>query len=225
MIQWIRNLFGLGARTNDLTDPRWWQKIGWFGAETASGAEVNSATAMTYSAVWAATRLIAGTGGSLPFGLYKRIPLESKGIAGEGHVAADDHPLDYVLSVRPNPQMTAGNFRRLMWQYQVNWGNAVAIKVVDPDTQEVDSLWPIHPSRMKIENRDGEYLFHATRPDGTQRTFRQDEVFHVPNVLTLDGVIGLGTIEAARESIGMGLATERYGANFFGGDGIPRAVV
>jgi hypothetical protein len=40
-----------------------------------------------------------------------------------------------------------------------------------------------------------------------------------------DGIMGKGVIRHARESIGFGLATERYGANWFQGQGIPRVIV
>ena len=52
-------------------------------------------------------------------------------------------------------------------------------------------------------------------PSGTQLVLEPADVLHIRG-LSDDGQIGIGAVSKARESIGLGLATERFGATFFG---------
>lgn len=58
--------------------------------------------------------------------------------------------------------------------------------------------------------------------DVTNETYvyRPDQVFHVKG-LSFDGVKGISPIAQAREAIGLSLATEEYGAKFFGNGARP----
>jgi HK97 family phage portal protein len=204
-----------------LFDSRHWFSTG-DGRKTTSKETVSEESALNYSAVWCATRLLCGTGASLPFPVYT-------GFGTDERSKARQHPLFRILNGRPNYEMTAYNFRSIMWQWQVNWGNAYAEIVREGGDPEapLDSIWPIHPSRVKVCRDEDDYLYYEVRDESTRQWVDVDpwRILHVPSIITYDGIQGHGVIAHAKESIGAGIAAEKYGAHWFGGAAVPRATI
>ena len=194
----------------------------WYGpvARTVSSrVNVNENTALNYSACWAATRLLAGTSGWLSLNLYKR---ESGG--GKG-IATDDRR-NYCVDCCPNDQMIPTLFKSQTMNQQINWGNGYA--EIQLDTRgNLAALWPIHASRVDpLIGQDDGKLWYKVRNNAAPPTYIESkDILHFPSIISDDGIVGKGVVRHAREAIGMGLATERYGASWFGKGGIPRAVV
>jgi HK97 family phage portal protein len=201
-------------------DKRLWHSVG--GRTTTAKENVSEDSALNYSAVWCATRLLCGTGASLPFPVYS-------GFGSDERSKARKHPLFRLLNGRPNYEQTAYNFRSVMWQWQVNWGNAYAEIVREGDDPEapLESLWPIHPSRVEVCRDESDYLYYKVREERGGGSVELDpwRMLHIPSIITYDGVSGHGVIGHARESIGAGIAAEKYGAHWFGGAAVPRAVI
>src|SRR4051812_25655519 len=112
----LLSLFGLGAKQSLAPAPwddYWYNSVG---TQTAAGVRVDEQVAMNYSVCWAATRLLAGTTGWLPFNLYKRLPSGGANIATE-------HPVHRLIHDQPNTEMGAMMFRSRGVNHQVNWGN------------------------------------------------------------------------------------------------------
>ena len=195
---------------------------------TQSGTRVDEYIALTYAACWCATRIIAETEASLDLFTYRR-----DGKDGQDTRHATDLPLYDKLLHAPNPDMDSMAFREGRTAHQVNWGNAFAeIEFERPGdpTSDLVALWPIHPSRVKpVRPGDGDdlrgYRYLVRNNDGTTVPMRANEMLHVPGVLSEDGIWGKGTVAHARESIGMGLGTERHGATSVGSGNLPRAVL
>lgn len=206
---------------NGFFDKRLWHTVG--GRKTTSKENVSEETALNYSAVWCATRLMCGTGASLPLPLYRGMK------SGEVREKARNHPLFRLLNAAPNYELTAYNFRSIMWQWQVNWGNAYAEirrEGDDPEGPLVD-LWPIHPVRVQpCRDKETEELFYKIKDETTREWEEVDpwRILHIPSIITYDGIHGHGVISHARESIGAGIAAEKFGAHTFV-SGVPRAVV
>ncbi len=198
-------------------DPQMWSSF--LGRKTAAGVSVNESVAMTYSAVWACTR-IYGALFSVPIFMYQN--------TAKGKLRATDHHVEKVLRGMFNPELEASNGRRLLSQWQVNWGNAACEVIRDDNTGDLRELWPLKPWLLSAERNEasGELRWkYRNEKTGNEDTLRQDQVWNIPNIISHDGIVGCGTIRAARETIGFGLGTEKYGANFFGGDGVPRLVI
>jgi HK97 family phage portal protein len=86
---------------------------------------------------------------------------------------------------------------------------------------EITELMPIHPDRVKIELLpSGEYRYRVTDRSGTVVIMPRGEVWHLRG-LSSDGLMGMSPIELARESLGMALAAQDYGARFFANDAKP----
>lgn len=203
-------------------DARLWSSVD-SGRKTVSSEYVSEEKALNYSAVWCATQLLCGTGASLPLPLYS-------GLMDEDRAKEREHPVYRILNGQPNREQTAYSFRSLMWQWQVNWGNAYAEIERQGNSSEgrIVALWPLHPSRVKVERDENRELVYEVRDEsGGGKTYLDPwQMFHVPSIVTHDGIVGHGVIEHARESIGAGIAMEKYGANWFGsGGGVPRVVI
>lgn len=178
------------------------------GSKVRAGVAVNQATAMTYSAVYNAVTIYAQTIASLPLHVYRTRP-------DGGKERATDYPLYRVLHDRPNPLLDSYRFRELMMVYLLLWGNFYA-EVIERDGYE-DELWPIPPWRaqpqLMANGRDIQY--QVTLPDGRSAVLPRERVFHVAG-MGFDGLRGKSIISLARESLGLGMAAEAFGAQFFG---------
>lgn len=187
----------------------------WYGPtaqRTKAGVDVDELTAMNYSVCWAATRLLAGTSAWLPLNLHKTL-------AAGGSEVLDDERLYSILHDAPNPEMSSMMWRSTEFGQQINWGNCY--NEIERDASgDVLYLWPIHASRVKLKQRDdGSLVYLVRNNNGTDTPIAYDDMFHVPSVISDDGRIGKGVIQHARESIGHAIATERYGAGWFGSGG------
>lgn len=183
-----------------------------------SGVRVDELRAMQTSAVYACVKILAETVASLPLHLYK------KGKDGKNE-SAEQHPLFSCLYETPNEEMTSFEFRETMMTSLLLWGNAYARKI--KKNGHITELWYLKPQYMTVE-RDTQTgkIKYTYSDDITNQTYvyRPDQVFHLKS-LSIDGVTGLSPIAQAREAVGLSLATEEYGAKFFGNGARPGGVL
>lgn len=218
----IRRFVVSGGGLWTLRDPRYWPEILGGGRKTVSHEWVGEETALKWSAVWCATQLYCGIGSSLPLPIYR-------GLDDERRKKVRQHPLYRLLNISPNPEQTAFAFRSVMWQWQVNWGNAFAEIEREGNTQDAPlvALWPIHPARVQIKRDDAGNLYYEVREENSGERTELDpwRIWHIPSILTVDGIEGRGVISHARETIGGGIAAEKKAANAFGSGNLPRVVI
>lgn len=215
------SMFGTVANWWDLFwNRRSWTPIGGMGP-TTSMEPVSEESALNCAAVHCATRLLCGTGASLPLPLYS-------GRDNDTRTKERTHKAFRLLNGSPNPEQTAYNFRSLLWQWQVNWGNGYAEierEGNDPNGDLV-ALWPLHPSRVEIQYDNAENLVYKVRNERREPSYLPPwKMFHVPSIITYDGITGHGVIAHARETIGAAIAQEKFGANLFGRGAMPSIVI
>jgi len=86
---------------------------------------------------------------------------------------------------------------------------------------EITELIPIHPDRVRMELlTEGDYRYRIQNQAGHELILPRGEVWHLRG-LSSDGLLGLSPIELSRESLGMALAAQDYGARFFNNDAKP----
>lgn len=183
-----------------------------------SGVAVNEDVALAYSAVWACVRLIAETIEYLPWHVYERTP-------GGGREMQPEHPLDHILDYKWNPEMDAGRCRRNIVAHALTWGNGYAEKERD-NAGRVQALWPITPDRVNPDRvrQTGQLVYDISNPSGPNTVLLPDEIFHLAG-LGWDGIMGYSPIMMGAQSIGMGLAMEKFGASYFGSGAMPSGVL
>ncbi|WMJ87784.1 phage portal protein [Anaerocolumna sp. MB42-C2] len=192
---------------------------------TTSGKNVNEHTAMQTTAVYACVRILAEAIAGLPLHVYQyRLDGSKERIP--------QHPLYYLLHNEPNPEMTSFVFRETLMSHLLLWGNAYA-QILRNGRGQVIALYPLLPCKMEVNRApNGELVYKYYRdadesvlnPKGGYVTLRKDEVLHIPG-LGFDGLVGYSPIAMAKNSIGMSLATEEYGASFFANGANPGGVL
>src|SRR5574343_369870 len=182
-------------------------------ARSVSGVRVSPDAAMRLAAVYACVRILSETMASLPLVVYR--PRKD---GGKDRIT--DHWLYRVLSKRPNGFQNPFECREMLQGHLVLRGNAFC-KIVANGRGEVTELMPIHPDRVRIELlKDGEYRYRVRNQAGDEMFFPRGEIWHLRG-LSSDGILGLSPIELSRESLGMALAAQDYGARFFSNDAKP----
>jgi len=219
MSLWSRlsNMFIKSDTTSDA--PAQWL-IDWVrgGEKSVSGESVSPDSAMRTSAVFACVNVRSEDVGKLPCMLYQRL-------ADGGKRRAVEHQLYSLIRDRPNPRMTALDFRQMMQAHKDLRGNAYAIKEFNGRGQVV-ALWPIPPMHVTVlQAKDSHELFYRlTIPGKDTETIPAEGIVHLRG-LTLDGIMGLSPIAYHRETIGMAIAAEKYGAAFFGNSARPDGIL
>jgi HK97 family phage portal protein len=186
---------------------------GWLfgGGQTSTGVTVSEETALTYAAFWSAVTRISADVASLPLILYKRDKTGAK-------QRFTDHPLYWLLHDEPNPEMSAMVFRETLQAHVLTWGNGYA-EIERNGAGRPYALWPLAPTRVSpfrpSNDPYGPLRYRVSNPSGGDTILRAEDVLHIPG-LGYDGSCGYSVVGKARESLGLGLATQQFGATFFG---------
>lgn len=185
--------------STSLANPASWM---FDGSASKTGIAITEDSAMRLSAVFGAVRVISETIASLPWMVKQDFEGSTRNAAA--------HPINQLIH-SPNGMMTDFNFRESCQAHLCLHGNAyIAIK--RNEAGQPVSLIPVHPDRVKVKVYKDEKFY--TIDDGKE-TFDDTEMIHIVG-LSFDGIVGKSVIEAARESIGLGLAADQFGGSFFG---------
>jgi HK97 family phage portal protein len=178
---------------------------GLFSGASFAGTHVTEKNAIGLSAHFACVRLIATTLASLPVHIYER--------TADGKRRRNDHPAARLLRDRPNPDMTAFSFIEAMQAQISNRGVALAELVFDRKGS-VAEIWPIPPGvcTPAREKKDGPVVYKFMNSGAVLPAWK---ILHVPG-LGFDGVNSFSPVQLFRQSFGLGMAVEEFGARFFG---------
>ncbi len=180
------------------------------GDATASGIVVTEDTSLEWTPLAAALRILCNTTAMIPLQVLQR--------EERGKVKRDDLVLWNILHDSPNPEQTSMEFRVLIPIHQILWGNFFA-EIVRANGN-VRQLWPINPDRVRVKRRGRSLSYIISLPDGDQVTLGREQILHIPGFVS-GGLVGRSLANDHAETIGLGLATERYTAHFFGNDASP----
>jgi HK97 family phage portal protein len=199
-----------------LANPAPWFHDAMSGPRSYTGRSVGADDAMRSMAVLACVKILAESVASLPLPVYKRL-------GAGGKERAPSHPLYPLLHDLPNPEITSMELREVLMAHLGLWGNAYCEVVRDELLRPVQ-LWPLSPNRVKpARGPDGALVYGVKRGNGSTVSLRADQVWRIKGFGT-DSYSGLSPIGQAREAIGLALATEEFGARFFG-NGRPSGVL
>lgn len=168
---------------------------------SSTGIPVDETSAITLSAVWASVRIISETLASIPVDVYYR--------DGETRRRASEHPVSKLIAHNPNKTSSSFTFRETLAANLCLHGNAYAIIVRDAAARPIE-LVSVHPNRVKIKVNKGEKFYTVD----DKKTYSDEEMLHFVG-LSFDGVKGQSPLDALRDAIGMGIAAQQFGAEFF----------
>jgi len=215
----ILSIFKRSAPLNNLSTSRTFI----FG-RASSGVDVTERTALQTAAVYACVRVISEAIASLPLKLY-----EYKGNGTQIHT---DHPLYDILHTVPNPEMTSFVWRETLMSHLLLWGNGFC-QILRDGLGRIVALYPLLPNKIDMSRNESGEIYYTYYPafDEANNRDKQNgvmltkyDVLHIPGH-SYDGLMGYFPIGLHRNTIGMAMATENYGATFFANGANPSGVL
>lgn len=218
------------------------------GGRTDSGIRVSELTALQVGTVFACVNVISDGVSSLPLHVYQKATIGKR----QSKTLAVDNPVYDLVHTEPNPEMTSAVFFKTAMCHALLWGNCYA-EIQRNLSGQICGIWPRNPARtrpiriLKPLLFEGDLLPAGTlmyetsdqlmdsssfvvdqNPEvmnvGMKRLVLAENMVHVPG-LTLDGRLGQSTVWLARQAFGLALATEKYGAKFFGNGARPAGIL
>jgi HK97 family phage portal protein len=127
-----------------------------------------------------------------------------------------------LIRDRPNPYQTAFEFKQLLQAWVDLRGNGYALKEIDGRGRIV-ALWPVNPTWVTVLHvpDSWELFYRVSYPHGGTITYPAEAILHLRG-MTLDGWTGVSPVTYHRETIGLAIAAQQYGAAFFGNSAQPQ---
>lgn len=181
------------------------------GARTKSGVVVTPRSALKLGSMWATTNLLASVVSNLPVDVFR----------GTGPTKTPVTPQPLLVG---SPSLLVS---RREWVYQAMMslllrGNAYgAVVGRDAILRPTQVEW-LNPDTVVVRQKTS-----LTRPTyevgGTE--VPRDDIIHMRAFVQPGSAIGLSPVEYHAESIGVGLAAQRYGSQWFGDGAHPSAIL
>lgn len=191
--------FSLGGFNNDVSI----QTLNIW-AKSSSGVIITEEVALQLATVWACIKVISEDIASLPWHVFQRINNERRERRFE-------HPVEHILNIEANEENDAFIFRELMLRWALSYGNGYA-EIERDRGGRPQKLWPIHPENMRLMRHEttGELLYVVRN----EHLFTQRDIFHLKGP-SPDGLNGWPVLALALNTIGLGIASEQYGSEYF----------
>jgi HK97 family phage portal protein len=177
-------------------------------APTASGMAVNDQTAMQLTAVYACVRILASA--------LSRLPLNAMVTRDGIQVPTTPAPTIVV-----DPFGGAGStrfptrrngFKQLAVSTLLR-GNGYGMVTARDYLYRPSRIAVLHPDQVKVKlDDDGGRVYEVNR----QRVDNPNDMLHLTGMCMPGAAEGMSPVSYARQAIGLGLAAEKFGAQFFG---------
>ena len=174
-----------------------------------AGVTVNTDTALRFTAVFAAIKLLSENIAGLP----KSVMVKTK---DGGYEPASDHPAFALLSDTPNPYTDIFTF----WFTVLGWvlGKGNAFVIIRYDRGKPVRLDQVNPDWVKVDFADGSKAYVVKSPDKDYAflngTYLDNEMLHFM-LFSRDGIYGVDPITYNAAAIGEGIAAQKFTADFF----------
>lgn len=126
----------------------------------------------------------------LPLKVYRREALNRP--------TADDHPMAKLLA-QPNPVWSTFDLWFWVSAMKDTYGEAFLLKArPDGSGSGISALWPLHPSSMTWDDKDGIWRYDSGR---LRMTVKSGDVMHFKNFNPVNSVRGLSPLEPLRATL------------------------
>ena len=165
--------------------------------------QVSAESALTFSAVWAAMRLLSESISTLPVGVFRK---ENNGDNTE--ITTD---LAFLIKYQPNSYQNKITFYEKIIMDMLSDGNSY-VKIVRNGAGRVIELLPINYSDVEIYTLENK-LYYSDEKTG--ETHDSENILHFKMITGPDGIKGLSPIEQCKNAIGWGMDVQEYSSTFF----------
>lgn len=206
---WIRSTFA---------NPEKWLRDHFVGPQSAAGPRVTAESAQRSSAVFACVQVRSQDLAKMPCILYRR---RKDG----GRDRAVNHPLYNLISVAPNDNQTAFEWREMGQAHVDLRGNAYSLIVRDGRQVPVE-LIALHPDWVVPLRAPDGTMFYDVRLYGGLKAERYpaNDILHIRD-RSDDGFVGKSCITRARDVIGLDLAGSDHASKFFANGAQPGGII
>jgi HK97 family phage portal protein len=189
-----------------------------------AGVLVTPQTALTFTAWYAAQRVITEDLSSLPFCTFRHLE-------GGGSKIERDYPVSTLFNWSPDGETTDLNWREAYYGHVFGWGNGYSEIEWDSEGYPV-RLHMDHPS-VVLPKRDSRgslfYEIQANEQAGGSGATRYRKVppwdmLHFAG-MSFNALVGYAPVALVREGIGLGKAQEQFDAAAMGNGTIPCGVL
>jgi len=193
-----------------ISDPQVLELV--FGQQpTESGVQVSADTALQVPSIWCAINFLSGTIASLPLKVYRETE--------DGREEATTNPWSMRLGRAANESWTSYRWRKYSMTRTLLGGRSFTF--IERQTK---TLWPLPPSKVKKERRDGEikYIFG----DGQdKKVYDENEILDIPFMLDEDPLQSVNPVMKLKNTIGLSIALQDFASRHFRNGGMPPAVL
>jgi HK97 family phage portal protein len=212
----IKDFFAARAvKVSDIQNPDLWLTNALSGSTTTSGERVDSEKALSLPAYFACIRCISEDVAKLPLITYRRLE--------RGKERVPDDPVYSLLHDKPNRFMSSMVWRETMLHHALGWGNGYS-EIVPNKGNGIQDLLPVHPFHVQIKLDDDNLWYEVRDQADGPRYLKQEQMFHLHG-LGSTGHSGYSVLQYAAESIGLGIAAQKFGGSLFGNGIRPSGVL
>ena len=173
-----------------------------------AGIMVNEKQALRMTTVFSCVKIISQDLSRISLDIFQDLP-------HGGRRKAEEHRLYSLLHERPNPNMSSMVWRCATIASMLLWGNAYSWIKRDKAFRVI-GLVPMDSARTSPVRIEGKLMYGTTQTDtGAVAYIDPEDVLHFMN-FTMDGISGISPIGMCKNAVGIGLAAEKFGAQFFG---------
>lgn len=181
---------------------------------SSSGMAIDRLSVLAYPAVWRSLDLVSKKIARLPLSVFKR---NKQG----GREQDYEHPAYWLLARRPSDLYTPMTWKTTMMVHALLHGNGYTW-IVREGAKPVE-LITLNPETTGVAVTNGQ-LKYFVRMGTDTRTILPENMIHLKGI-GHDGLVGYSVIDLLRESFGLGLAAQKYGAVYFRNNGSPGPTV
>jgi len=181
-------------------------------APVLSGTFITPETALGVAAVFSAINVIARDIAVLPLQVYRRLPNNGREIETGGQLGE----LNELLNVAPNEDLDAFRWKRDKMGHVLGRGNGYS-EIVRKNGFPV-RLELLHPAKTipkRASNTPGGRVGKLFYQLENERRLDPDNCLHWAG-LGFNGLVGFSPLTLMRQTIGIAMAAEQFGASLFG---------
>ena len=165
--------------------------------------QVSAESALTFSAVWAAMRLLSESISTLPVGVFRK--------ENNGDNTEINTDLAFLIKYQPNSYQNKITFYEKIIMDMLSDGNSY-VKIVRNGAGRVIELLPLNYGDVEIYTLENK-LYYSDEKTG--ETHDSENILHFKMITGPDGIKGLSPIEQCRKAIGWGMDVQEYSSTFF----------
>jgi HK97 family phage portal protein len=174
-------------------------------APVLSGTFVTPETALGVAALFCAVNVISRDIAVMPRAVYRRLP-------GGGREIDRSLPVHDLISVQPNDDMNSQRWMQSEMCHVLTRGNGLNEIVRNKRNGEPVEIHVLHPAKTYPKRTESGQLYYELE---NKKKLLPEDCLHFAG-MGFDGIMGYCPVTVCRQTVGLTMGAEQYGAAFFG---------